>query len=296
MCSAHAMGKTVAVNIDRRKLRRLHVGVVVRHGLINFFLLLIVLPIAWVLLLSVKSLPDAYSGTLWPSQFDWSHYGFVLQRIRTLPQNMLNSVVVTLSTVAITTCCAILGGYALVFLRVRWRAAIIWLLIASLFFPTRLLSLISIFEIQRALGLINTVGGLILPYATLNLAISILIMRGIFQQLPGELVEASRIDGCGPWRTLLSVLLPLLVNGIVVVVIVTFVTAWGEYLLAVTLTNDQSVRTLPVVLASSLGGMGQWAWPRIAAVYVMAITPGIIIFALVQRLYFKGLTEGALKL
>lgn len=278
------------------KSRRLPVGLVLRHVVINFFMLLILLPIAWVLLLSVKSLPDAYSGSLWPSQFDWSHYGFVLQRIRTLPQNMFNSIVVTLSTVVITTCCAILGGYALVYGRVRWRAAIIWLLIASLFFPTRLLSLISIFEIQRALGLINTVGGLILPYITLNLAISILIMRGIFQQIPGELVEASRIDGCGPWRTLLSVLLPLLVNGIVVVVIVTFVTAWGEYLLAVTLTNDQSVRTLPVVLASSLGGMGQWAWPRIAAVYIMAITPGILIFALVQRLYFKGLTEGALKL
>jgi len=84
-------------------------------------------------------------------------------------------------------------------------------------------------------------------------------------------------------------------NGIVVVIIVNFVTAWGEYLLGVTLTNDQEVRTLPVVLAGAFGGMGQWAWPRIAAVYVMAIAPGLAAFALTQRWYMRGLQEGALK-
>ena len=121
------------------------------------------------------------------------------------------------NTASITTICAILAGYALVHVRLPGRAAVILLLTASLFFPTRLISLIAIFEIQRQLNLINTTGGLILPYVTLNLAISVLIMRGIFQQIPAELVEASRIDGCGPWRTLLQVLLPLIVNGVVVV-------------------------------------------------------------------------------
>ena len=90
-------------------------------------------------------------------------------------------------------------------------------------------------------------------------------------------------------------LLPLTRNGIVVVIIVNFVSAWGEYLLGVTLTNDQEVRTLPVVLAGAFGGMGQWAWPRIAAVYVMAIAPGLAAFALTQRWYMRGLQEGALK-
>lgn len=276
--------------------RRLPTGEILRHAVIIFFMVVILLPILWVLLLSVKSLPESFSANFWPKEFDFSHYGFVLSRIQTLPQNMLNSVVVTLATVVITTVCAILGGYALVHVRLPGKAALVWLLVASLFFPTRLLSLISIYEIQRELSLLNTVHGLVFPYVTLNLAISILIMRGIFEQIPHELVEASQIDGCGPWRTLLMVLLPLLLNGVVVVVIVNFVSAWGEYLLAVTLTNDQSVRTLPVVIASAHSGMGQWAYPRIAAVYIIAITPGIILFALLQRLYFKGLTEGAMKL
>ena len=120
-------------------------------------------------------------------------------------------------------------------------------------------------------------------------------MRSIFEQIPHELVEAARIDGAGAWRTLLQVLLPLIVNGLVVIIVVNFVTAWGEYLLAATLTNDQAVRTLPVVLASAHGGMGQWAWPRIAAVYIIAITPGIVVFGFAQRLFFRGLMEGALK-
>jgi ABC-type glycerol-3-phosphate transport system permease component len=276
--------------------RRVQTSTILRHVVINFFMLLIILPLLWVLLLSVKSLPDAYSGELWPKKFDFSHYGYVLSQIQTLPRNMLNSIVVTLSTVVITTFCAVLAGYALVHVRLPGRRIVVLFLTASLFFPTRLISLISIFEIQNRLGLINTTAGLILPYITLNLAISVLIMRGIFEQMPAELVEASRIDGCGAWRTLIQVLLPLTVNGVVVVAIVNFVTAWGEYLLAATLTNDQIVRTMPVVLASAQGGMGQWAWPRIAAVYVIVVAPGILIFALLQRLYLKGLTEGAVKL
>jgi ABC-type glycerol-3-phosphate transport system permease component len=208
---------------------------------------------------------------------------------------MLNSVMVTTGTVIITTACAIMGGYALVHLRLPGRALVLALLVASMFFPTRVTSLIAIFEIQRGLGLINTTAGLILPYVTLNLALSVFIMRGIFEQISHELVDAARIDGAGAWRTLLTILLPLTRNGIVVVIIVNFVTAWGEYLLAVTLTNDQEVRTLPVVLAGAFGGMGQWAWPRIAAVYVMAIAPGLAAFALTQRWYMRGLQEGALK-
>src|SRR5262249_47795982 len=155
-------------------------------------------------------------------------YGYVFGHIPTLVQNMVNSIVVTLATVTITSFCAVLAGFALVHLRLPGRALVISLLVGSLFFPTRLISLIAIFEIQNQLHLINTIPGLILPYITLNLAISILIMRGIFEQISPEIVEAARIDGCNSWRTLRSIMLPLVSNGIVVLVIVNFVTAWGE--------------------------------------------------------------------
>jgi ABC-type glycerol-3-phosphate transport system permease component len=275
-------------------LRR-HRALVIRHAVINLFMLIILLPLFWVFLLSIKSLPDSMRGNLWPRNFDFTHYGYVIEKIDTLPVNLFNSIYVTSATVLITTFCAVLAGYALVHLKPWGAAFIVAMLLASLYFPTRVVSIITVYEIQDSLGLINNTSGLILPYITLNLAISVLIMRAIFQLIPHELMEAAKIDGAGVWRTLWMVGLPLAKNGLVVVIIVNFVTAWGEYLLCSTLTNDQAVRTMPVVLASAQGGMGQWAWPRIAAVYVIVVVPGIVAFAFAQKLFFKGLMEGALK-
>jgi len=276
--------------------RRLRWGSILRHAVIIFFCLTVILPISWVLLMSIKSIPDTYSGALWPKQFDFSHYPYVFEHLPYVAQNFANSILVTFASVVITTLCAVFAGYALVHLRLPGRVLVVSLLVGTLFFPTRLVSLIGIYEIQRALKLLNSVPGLILPYVTLNLAISILIMRSIFEQISSEITDAAKIDGASSWRILWQIMLPLIVNGLVVLVIVNFVTAWGEYLLAYTLTNDQSVRTLPVVLVTTFGGFGEWAWPRVAAIYIMAITPGILGFAIAQRWYMKGLVEGAVKL
>lgn len=271
------------------------VGAILRNLTLSIFCFLILFPVVWVLLLSVKSLPDAYQNEIWPKIFDFSHYAYSLQKIPTLTTNFFNSVLVTTGTVVLTTIASILAAYALVHLRTPGKAVILALLVASLFFPTRVTALIAIWDIQRRLGLINVTWGLILPYAALSIAISVFIMRGMFETIPKDLPDAARIDGAGPVRMLLGIMLPLVSNGIVVVIIVNFVAAWGEYLLAVSLMNDQSARTLPVVLATASGGMGAWVWPRLAAVYVMAITPGLIAFAIAQRWYMKGLQEGALK-
>jgi ABC-type glycerol-3-phosphate transport system permease component len=279
-----------------RARRRPRPTTILRHVILAFFAVVILFPIAWVLILSVKSLPDAYQNEIWPVHgFDFGHYAQALDQIETLPRNFLNSVLVTGSTVVITTVCAVLAGYALVHLKTPGRAVVLGLLVASMFFPTRVTAIISIWEVQRWLDLDNRTWGLIFPYVTLSLALSVFIMRGMFETVPKELGDAARIDGAGPVRMLLQIMLPIVANGIVVVIIVNFVTAWGEFLLANTLTDDLSQKTLPVVLASASGGMGAWVWPRLAAVYVMAILPGLIAFGIAQRWYMKGLQEGALK-
>jgi ABC-type glycerol-3-phosphate transport system permease component len=234
-------------------------------------------------------------GNFWPRKFDFSPYAYVFEKIETLPTNLFNSIYVTAATVLLTTLFAVLAGYALVHLRPRGSGIIIAVLLVSLYFPVRVVSLISVYEIQNWLGLINSTSGLILPYVTLNLAISILIMRSVFQLVPHEMFEAAKVDGAGPWRSLWMVGLPMVRNGLVVVFIVNFVTAWGEFLLGATLTNDQEARTMPVVLAAAQGGFGQWAWPNLAAVYVIVVTPGVVAFAFAQKLFFKGLMEGVVK-
>ena len=268
---------------------------IVRHAVINFFMVIIILPLIWVLLMSVKSRPDAMQGNFWPNEFDFTRYHYVFEKINTFPINLFNSIYVTTATVFITTFCAVLAGYALVHMRPKGGGAVIVTLLLSLYFPVRVVSIISIYEIQNWLGLINVTSGLILPYITLNLAISVLIMRSMFQLVPHQMIEAARMDGAGHARTLWSIGLPMVRNGLVVVFIVNFVTAWGEYLLCLTLTNDQVTRTMPVVLASAQGGLGQWSWPALAAVYVIVVTPGILAFAFAQKLFFKGLMEGVAK-
>lgn len=278
-----------------RPPRRFPFWVILKHAVIILVCLAILFPIAWVVLLSVKSLPDAYQNEIWPKHFDFSHYEYAWKKLPTLRQNYINSIVVTLGSTALATVAAVLAGYALVFLRAPGKGIVIGLFVASLFFPTRVSAFIGIFQMQRELGLINKFWGLTFPYVALSIAISVFVMRGVFQSVPQDLVDAAKIDGAGPLRMLLEVMLPIVRNGVVVVVIINFVAAWGEYLLASRLMNEQSQWTLPVVLASASGGVGAWAWPRLAAVYIMAIVPGLLVFALTQRWYMKGLQEGALK-
>ncbi|TMJ41896.1 MAG: carbohydrate ABC transporter permease [Alphaproteobacteria bacterium] len=252
---------------------------IVRHGVINFFMLIILAPLVWVLMMSIKSRSDAMRSDFWPRRFDFTHYRYVFDKIDTFPINLLNSIYVTSGTVLITTVCAVLAGYALVHMKPKGGGLVVATLLISLYFPVRVVS----------------TSGLILPYVTLNLAISVLIMRSVFQLVPHEVVEAAKVDGAGPWRTLWEIVLPMARNGLVVIFIVNFVTAWGEFLLCSTLTNDQIVRTMPVVLAGAQGGLGQWSWPALAAVYVLVVTPGIIAFTFAQKLFFKGLAEGVVK-
>lgn len=272
-----------------------HRSAIVRHAVINFFMVIIILPLIWVLLMSVKSRPDAMQGNFWPKKFDFTRYAYVFEKIDTFPINLFNSIYVTTATVFLTTICAVLAGYALVHMKPKGGGLVIVALLLSLYFPVRVVSIISIYEIQNFLGLINVTSGLILPYVTLNLAISILIMRSMFQLVPHAMFEAAKMDGAGPWKGLWLIGLPMVRNGLVVVFIVNFVTAWGEYLLCLTLTNDQVTRTMPVVLASAQGGLGQWSWPALAAVYVIVVAPGIIAFAFAQKFFFKGLMEGVMK-
>src|SRR5262249_30919466 len=158
---------------------------------------------------------ESYTSAIFPQQWDFSNYSYVFTHIPSLLRNMANSIVVTFATVVLTSICAVLAGFALVHLRVPGRGLVISLLVGTLYVPARLISIIAIFEIQSQLHLLNNVIGLILPYVTLNLAISVLIMRGIFEQISPEIVDAAKIDGCGTWKTLTNVMVPLVRNGIV---------------------------------------------------------------------------------
>ena len=295
-------GRTVTVGQGAADVwhprRRISWGTIARHVFLIILCLWVLLPLAWVILLSVKSLPDGTQRYIWPHQFVdpiYAHYAFVIDKSKDAVVAFKNSVLVTGLTVIASTITAVLAGYALVHLKTPLRGVVIGLLVASLFFPTRVTALLGIYNIQNRLGLINETWSLMLPYTALSVAISVFIMRGVFETVPKELVDSARLDGANSLRVLGGIMLPLVRNGIVVVIIVNFVAAWGEYLLALTLMNDADKRTLPVFIVSTSGGIGASLWPRIAALYIIAILPALITFAIAQRWFMKGLQEGALK-
>jgi ABC-type glycerol-3-phosphate transport system permease component len=292
---ARAERRPVEAQRQARRKPSVPWGSIARHGILLTTCAVILFPLFWVLLLSVKSLPDAYTNRIWPHDFEFGAYSRVLTSIETLPQNLQNSIIVTGATMLITTTIAVLAGYALVHLPTPGKVLVLGILVTSLFVPSRVTGLISIWEIQDRLGLINSTWGLILPYQTLALAVSVFIMRGVFETIPKELTESARVDGASSFMILRRIMLPLVRNGVIVVLITNFIAAWGEWLLANTLTNDQEQRTLTVVIASANAGFGQLVWPDIAAIYVVAILPGLLAFLVVQRWYMRGLQEGALK-
>jgi ABC-type glycerol-3-phosphate transport system permease component len=281
--------------VPPRRRARIRWSSIAKHGILISLCVVILFPLFWVFLLSIKSLPDAYTNDIWPDHFEFGSYRTALTAIDTLPQNIENSVVLTIATMLITTTIAVLAGYALVHLPTPGKALVLAILVASLFVPSRVVGLISIWEIQDRLGLINSTWGLLLPYQTLALAVSIFIMRGVFETIPRELPESARVDGASSFMILRRIMLPLVRNGVIVVMLTNFIAVWGEWLLANTLTNDQDKRTLTVVLASANAGFGQWLWPTMAAMFVVAILPGLILFIIVNRWYLRGLQDGALK-
>src|SRR5687767_11464423 len=103
-------------------------------------MVIILLPLAWVFMMSIKSRPDAMRGDFWPRKFDFTHYGYVFENIDTLPVNLWNSIFVTFGTVFLTAICAVLAGYALVHLRPRGGGILVAALLVSLYFPVRVVS------------------------------------------------------------------------------------------------------------------------------------------------------------
>jgi ABC-type glycerol-3-phosphate transport system permease component len=278
---------------ERRKFRPTRV---LLHAIIILFIFIVLCPLLWVFKLSFQDVPSAYQGYLVPTEWTLEHYPYVITKVPTLIQNITNSIWVTIGTVIVVSVISVLAGYALVHLPTPGKALVVAFLVATLFFPTRLLSLIGIYQVQKVLGLQNETYGLIFPYVSIGAALSVLIMRSVFEQISTEIVEAAKVDGANSWYTLWHIMFPLVKNGLVVIILVNFVVAWGEYLIAMTLVDDLEKRTFPVMLARAAFGFGQWEWPRLAAMYIVAISPGIVGFVLAQRWYMKGLTEGAIKM
>jgi ABC-type glycerol-3-phosphate transport system permease component len=184
-------------------------------------------------------------------------------------------------------------AYALARLRFRGKSALLAMVLAVAMFPQ--ISLVSpMYLLLRALGLINTYPGLVLPYLTFAMPLTIWLLVGYFRQLPLELEEAAAMDGAGRWRTLVEIVAPLAWPGLATTAIVTFVYSWNEFLFALSFTLGPERYTVPVAIAL-FRGQYQVPWGQILAGAVVATVPVAALVLAFQRRIVSGLTAGAVK-
>jgi ABC-type glycerol-3-phosphate transport system permease component len=269
---------------------------VARHAVLAFFAAGVLVPLLWIASSSVKSVAEQYRvpSTILPYEPTLDGYAFVLKNVPLLPVYYVNSLVVACAATLGTVSIACLAGYAFGRLDFAGRDRVFWGLVISMFLPTSITSLFATYELIDRLGLLDTQLGLILPYTGMGMIFATFIMRSVFMTIPGELEDAARIDGAGPFQTFLRVMLPLAMNGLVVILILAFINHWGEYLLARTLTTQKAL-TLPVVIAGFQPQSGEWYFSTMAAAYMLMFFPAFVVLAVVQRWFMRGLTEGAIK-
>jgi ABC-type glycerol-3-phosphate transport system permease component len=269
-----------------------------RHAILITTVLVVLIPFAWILTSSVKTLPEFFRRppTFLPEAPTLDNFFFVFNEFPVVWQFYFNSVIVTFTSVTVTVVIATLAGYGFGRLRFPWRDQLFWLMVLTLYFPTQITSIFAIFELTSRMGLQDTHLGLILPYiGSLHLPMHIFIMRTVFREIPVELEEAAALDGASAFQTFRRVMLPLAYPGVVVITILAFTFTWGEYLLARTLTIQDAL-TIGVGLTTVQTNMGSTEFPVVAAAYFGAIVPPVLLFIVLQRWFMRGLTAGAVKL
>jgi ABC-type glycerol-3-phosphate transport system permease component len=204
-----------------------------------------------------------------------------------------NSLVVAGTTTAFCVTVGALCAYALARLRFRGKAPLLGVVLAVSMFPQ--ISVVSpLYLLLRSLHLINTYPGLVLPYLTFAMPLTVWLLVGIFRQLPAELEEAAMVDGASRLRTFREVVVPLALPGLATTAILTFVYSWNEFLFALSFTLGPERQTVPVAIAL-LRGMYQVPWGQILAASIVATAPVALLVLAFQRRIVQGLTAGAVK-
>jgi ABC-type glycerol-3-phosphate transport system permease component len=230
--------------------------------------------------------------SLVPSELVLDHYRSLFEE-RNFWVPIRNSLVVAGWTTLLAVSAGSLAAYALARLRLRGRVIMLGFVLAISMFPQ--ISIVPpLYLILRELGLINTYPGLVLPYLTFAMPLTIWLLVGFFRQLPGELEEAAMMDGAGRLRAFWEIILPLSWPGLATTAILTFLFCWNEFLFALSFTLGPERYTVPVAIAL-FRGQYQVPWGQILAAAVLATAPVALLVLAFQRRIVQGLTSGSVK-
>jgi multiple sugar transport system permease protein len=254
----------------------------------NFVVIaLALIPVLWLLSLSLKTPTAVLDPSFIPSQWTWGNYSGILTSSQFL-RPLLNSIGIGLISTIVAVGLASMAAYAIARLRFPGKGVLIGMALLIAMFP--LIALVTpLFTIERALGLFNTWPGLIIPYIAFGLPLGIYILSAFFREIPWELEKAAKVDGATPFQAFIRVIAPL-------AAILVFLACWNDFILAISFTSTIASRTAPAAMEYFSGG-SVFTVPTgpISAAAVVITIPIIIFVLFFQRRIVAGLTSGAVK-
>nr|WP_304659751.1 carbohydrate ABC transporter permease [Arthrobacter sp. zg-Y1116] len=276
----------------RARARRRGGSHAVAHIVLGLGALVMAFPFVWQIIMSLSTNAEVQSVTpvFWPAELQWSNYAEVFERLPFLGQ-LQNSVVITvIRTLAQILFCT-LAGYAFARMRFRGRSVLLALVLSILMVPSQVY-LLSQYQIVQGLGLLDSVGGLVLP--GLFSAFGTYLMRTAFLSMPAELEEAARLDGANPFQIFWRVMLPLARPTMSVLAITTVLWSWNELLWPLVVTTFSDRMPLSAGLATLIGDRTT-DYPVVMAASLLAMAPVLLLFILLQRRVIDGLASSGLK-
>lgn len=257
------------------------------------FVALGMFPLCWALAASLGPEQELFGNpSLVPSALTLEHYRALFDE-RGFLTPIRNSLIVASLTTLLAVPIGALCAYAIARLRFRGKSVVLAGVLAVSMFPQ--ISIVSpLFLVLRGAGLINTVPGLVLPYLTFAMPLSVWLLTGFFRQLPREIEEAALVDGASRLEAFWYTVVPLAWPGVATTAILTFLYCWNEFLFALSFTLGPERHTVPVAIAL-FRGQYQVAWGQVLAGALVATLPVAVLVLLAQRRIVSGLTAGAVK-
>nr|WP_245208050.1 carbohydrate ABC transporter permease [Sediminibacillus dalangtanensis] len=259
-----------------------------------FYLVIIVFPFIWILITSFKQTGEIYGNnpfSIIPDNPTMQHYADVIMEkgiMRAIGNSLIVSGVTTIYIVIVAT----FAAYAISRFDFRGKNLLLGIVLAVSMFP-QMIVIGPIYNLFIDLGWTNSYW-ITLPYSSITLPMAVWILVTHFNQIPLALEESARIDGASAFQTLYKIVFPLAAPGVFTVAIITFITAWNEFVLAITINSNSEYHTVPVAI-SFLRTQFEILWGQVAAATILVTIPTLVIVLLFQRQIVNGLTQGGVK-
>ncbi|RWK41655.1 sn-glycerol-3-phosphate ABC transporter permease UgpE [Mesorhizobium sp.] len=269
----------------------------IAHAVLILGILIVVFPIYYTFVASTHTLqtilrpplPLLPGGQLWNNYSEALFGGIGRIGGVSVGQLLLNTTIMALGVAVGKICISILSAYAIVFFRFPLRMTFFWLIFITLMLPVEV-RILPTYKVMVDLGMIDTYAGLIIPL--IASATATLLFRQFFMTIPGELVEAARVDGAGPWRFFFDILLPLSRTNIAALFVILFIYGWTQYLWPLLVTNSNDMNTIVIALRKMVSfADADTEWHLVMVTAMLAIVPPILVVVLMQRWFVRGLVE-----